>query len=271
MASSSESEPVGGLKNTWEWRLYADEESMSAGACKRLVHEIRARRDSLICLATGLSPKWTYELLVAHALEEPDLFAQLRWMKLDEWGGLAMDDPATCEYFLRHALLNQLEVPPERYFGWESHPADAEAECKRVADWLSVNGPVDIQVLGLGENGHLGFNEPAHHFQSGPHVARLSPVSLAHSMLDQRKGQVDYGLTLGMDDILGSRRIFLLVSGKRKSEQLRRLATGQVSPGFPASSLQDHPAVSIFCDADAASLIPPSFFEATIPQPCQDT
>ena len=267
MPNSSEPETEVAPQNTWEWRLYPDEESMSAEACKQLVQEIRARIDPLLCLATGLSPKRTYEHLVARAQKEPDLFAQARWMKLDEWGGLAMDDPASCEYFLRHTLLCKLDVSPERYFGWKSDPVDAEAECQRVSDWLSVNGPVDIHVLGLGENGHLGFNEPANKLKLGPHIARLSPTSLAHSMLDEAKSPVEYGLTLGMDNILEARRILLLVSGKRKSEQLLRLAAGQVSPEFPASFLQNHPAVSIFCDTDAASLIPSSFFQSTPSQP----
>jgi galactosamine-6-phosphate isomerase len=244
------------MDHLWEWQVHPDEAAMSRAAAARLGAEIRAKRNSLVCLATGESPRRTYELLVAHAQAEPDLYSQVRWLKLDEWGGLAMDDPASCEYFLRQAILTPLAVSPERYFGWESQPADPAAECRRIAAWLAANGPVDIQILGLGENGHLGFNEPAAQIQSAPHVAELSDSSLSHSMLAQRRGRVAYGLTLGMGNILGAKKILLLVSGKRKARQLHRLVCGKISPQFPASLLRRSPRVTIFCDDDAASLLP---------------
>jgi galactosamine-6-phosphate isomerase len=253
--TAAASTPIAGLR--WEWCLHADEESMSAAVAARLVREVRAKRNALFCLATGASPNRTYELLVERARAEPDLFACARWLKLDEWGGLAMDDPASCEDYLRRVLLDPLAVPAERYFGWESQPADAQAECRRVADWLATNGPIDIQVLGLGENGHLGFNEPSSWIRAGPHVATLSPSSLAHPMLERSRGRVAYGLTLGMDNILDARRVLLLVTGQRKARQLQRLVTGKISAQFPASLLRRHPRVSVFCDAAATALIPP--------------
>ncbi|WP_457795342.1 6-phosphogluconolactonase [Horticoccus sp. 23ND18S-11] len=229
---------------------------MSEAAAARLTAELRAKPTALLCLATGASPKRTYELLVARARTEPRLHAQARWIKLDEWGGLAMDDPGSCETFLRDTLLDPLGVPPERYRGWQSQPTDAQAECHAIAQWLARHGPIDVQVLGLGENGHLGFNEPAPELQRGPHVATLTRESLSHAMLRESRSQVAYGLTLGMDDILGSHRILLLVTGRHKAQQLRRLVTGEISPLFPASLLRQHQSVAIYCDAAAASLCP---------------
>ena len=239
----------------WEWQIHPDECSLGESAAARLAAEIRLKPDALVCLATGATPTLTYERFVARACAAPTEFAGVRWLKLDEWGGLAIDDPATCEHYLRRLLLNPLAVPPERYCGWESQPADAEAECRRMAAWLAVHGPVDIQVLGLGENGHLGFNEPAAQLCATPHVARLSAVSLGHSMLGPSRGRVAFGLTLGIGDILAARSILLLVSGERKARQLQRLVTGEISPEFPASLLRRHRAVTVFCDAAAASLL----------------
>jgi galactosamine-6-phosphate isomerase len=241
----------------WEWQVFSDEEAMSVAAATRLAAEIRLKPSSLVCLATGASPKRTYELLVARARAEPLLCSRTRWMKLDEWGGLAMDDPATCERFIREGVLDPLDVPARRYFGWHSQPADADEECARVAAWLASNGPIDLQVLGLGENGHLGFNEPGDEFIPGPHVAALTPESLSHSMLDKSRGRVSYGLTLGIDDLLAARLVILLVSGTRKARQLHRLMTGRISPQFPASVLQRHSRVAIYCDEAAAALCRP--------------
>ena len=262
---STANSPAGAEPHSWKWQIHANEAEMSEAAAERLVGEMRIRPTALVCLATGSTPTHTYERLVARARTEPEVYAQVRWMKLDEWGGLAMDDPATCEHYLRRLILTPLAVPSERYFGWESQPADAEAECRRMAAWLAVHGPIDIQVLGLGENGHLGFNEPAAQFQAKPHVARLSPASLGHSMLGLSRGRAAYGLTLGMDDILGARRIMLLVTGERKARQLRRLAAGDISSEFPASLLRRHRAVTVFCDAAAAALLPPESLRTPTP------
>jgi galactosamine-6-phosphate isomerase len=121
-----------------------------------------------------------------------------------------------------------------------------------MAAWLAAHGPIDFLVLGLGLNGHLGFNEPAENLQDGPHVAKLSEDSLAHSMLNGNKDRVRYGLTLGMGDILRSRKIMLLVSGSHKAGQLKRAFSQPVTARFPASFLQRHSNVTIFCDRAAA-------------------
>ena len=262
MSAGSESpllktRPVPAEAADWEFNAYPDEESMSVAVANRLIEELRAKPNALIGLATGDSPKRAYELMVARARTEPSLFAQARWIKLDEWGGLTMDDPASCESFLRRHVLAPLAVPCDRYFGWESQPDDPDVECRRMAAVLAANGPIDVQVLGLGANGHLGFNEPADRLQGGPHIAQLSRASLSHSMLNLSRGRVSYGLTIGMDDILQARRILLIVSGERKARQFHRLVTGNASPDFPASFLRHRPSVSSYCDAAAAKLLPP--------------
>lgn len=235
----------------------ADHEDMSRRVVARMADELRQQPDSLVCLATGASPQRAYELLASAGQADPALVARARWLKLDEWGGLDMDDPATCEIYLRRTLLDPLEVPPARYMGWHSNPADPQAECRRMADWLHTHGPIDLLILGIGENGHLGFNEPAEHLQADPHIAHLAPTSLRHSMLDQCRGTVSYGLTLGIGDILAARRILLLASGPQKAAQLLRLFSGPVTADFPASMLLVHAAVTVCCDTAAAALLPP--------------
>jgi|CXWL01.1.fsa_nt_gi galactosamine-6-phosphate isomerase len=244
----------------WEWLRLPDPAALAGTVADRVVAELRAKPELLLCLATGASTLRTYELLAARAAKDETLFARARWIKLDEWLGLAADDPASCELFLQRVLLGPLSVPPSRYCGWEGRTTDAAAECRRIAAWLDREGPVDLQILGLGANGHLGFNEPGAAADSGPHLAQLSATSLAHAMLATARDPVSCGLTLGLDDIMRSRRIFLLVPGVHKAEQLRRLALGGESPDFPASILHRHPAVTVFCDAAAAAHLPEEFF-----------
>jgi len=244
-----------------------DYEGMSREVAGRIAAELRRQPDSLVCLATGVSPLRAYQLLAIEGQANPALVARARWLKLDEWGGLPMDDPATCEAYLRRTLIDPLGVPPDRYIGWHSRPADPQAECRRIADWLRANGPIDLLVLGIGVNGHLGFNEPAEHLQSGPHVARLADSSMQHSMLGQCEGVVSYGLTLGIDDILAARRILLLASGPGKASQMLRFYSEPPNPAFPASMLRRHPAVELYCDRDAASLLPAGLPGTAAPGP----
>ena len=164
-----------------------------------------------------------------------------------------MDDPGSCEFYLRQHVLGPLGISKDRYTGFQSQPGDPEAECGRIRSWLNATGPVDVCILGLGTNGHLAMNEPSEALKPFAHVAQLAKTTLGHSMLAQAASKPSYGLSLGLSDIFQSRRIVLLVSGTQKSEQLARLMDGEISTQFPASLLWLHPAVTCFCDADAAS------------------
>jgi galactosamine-6-phosphate isomerase len=231
--------------------VLSDYEALSRHAADWVCERLRERPDSLICLAAGSTPTRTYELLALEGAKEPPLFEQCRIIKLDEWGGLPAGDPASCDSQLRSTLVTPLGLT-DRYVAFESNPLDPNAECARIAAWLDQNGPIDIAVLGLGINGHLGFAEPAEYLQPFAHVAELSQASLAHAMLTKSDVRPTYGLTLGMADLIQSRRVLLLVSGATKREPLQRLLSGRLSTDFPASMLQVHPNVLLLCDRAAA-------------------
>ena len=139
----------------------------------------------------------------------------------------------------------------DRYVGFESNPHDPDAECRRVAAWLERHGPVDTCVLGLGANGHVGFNEPGATLNPHVHVAQLSEASRGHAMLLRTDRRPAYGLTLGMFDLMRSREVLLLVSGKAKRRPLRRLVNGPLDTGFPASLLGLHQNLTVVVDIDA--------------------
>jgi galactosamine-6-phosphate isomerase len=233
-------------------QILSDHEAMSLVAANWLIERLHAAPDALFCLATGATPMRAYSLLAERHAVEPQLFERMRALKLDEWGGLAMTDPASCEQYLRRALIGPLRLE-NRYTAFDSQPENADAECARIARWLEENGPIDTCVLGLGVNGHLGFNEPAAYLQPHAHVARLSAASLGHAMLASAHHRPTYGLTLGMADLLQARHILLLVSGASKAEPLRRLLSGRIATDFPASLLWLHPNVGLACDAAACS------------------
>lgn len=181
---------------------------------------------------------------------QPQLIEQMRIVKLDEWGGLAMTDPASCEQYLLRTRIEPLELQA-RYVSLDGMTDDSEAEFMRVAKILEEIGPIDLSVLDLGLNGHIGFNEPAEFLHPHVHVATLSPTSLNHSMASQARRKPTHGVTLGIADILHSRQILLLPSGRTKRESMQQLLSGRVTTKFPASLLIAHPNTKLRCDEDS--------------------
>jgi len=228
-----------------------DHEQMSRRAAARIAAAVRRNPTLLLGVVTGASPTRTYQRLAERRAVEPSLFRRVRVVKLDEWLGLPPRHPASCESYLRVNLLGPLGIPRARYQGFQARPKDAGADCARLARWLSRHGPIDLCVLGLGRNGHLLMNEPAAALRPGSHVARLAASTRRHSMLEGLKTLPRLGLTMGMADILQSRAILLLVSGRPKAAPLRRMLSGRVTTRCPASFLWLHPDVTVYCDRAA--------------------
>ena len=226
-----------------------DREALDREAAALIWEAAGAKPDLLICLASGDTPTGTYGLLAA----APERLASARFIQLDEWAGVGADDPASCAAYLEHTIRSPLAVPPERWIGFRGDAPDAAAECRRVEAALAAAGPIDLCILGLGRNGHLGLNEPAESFDPSCHVATLAEQSRGHSMLAGTTASVRQGLTLGLGDILRARRILLLVSGAAKRAPMLRLAEQSVTPQLPASFLWLHGDAVCLCDEDAAA------------------
>jgi len=218
---------------------------LAAQAFDLILGEIRKKPDALICTATGKSPGGIYRKMVAQGNTEPSLFSRLRIIKLDEWYGITPDSEGSCESYLRAHLLDPLQIGRERYISFLSNVPDPDKECSRISTALQSEGPVDLAILGLGTNGHLGFNEPGMRLEPRCHLARLTTESQQHGMMQHLFPKPEYGMTLGMGDILASGMIVLIVAGEGKKEALTTLLEGKISTGCPASFLwlHDH----VFC------------------------
>lgn len=227
---------------------HADYHQMSIHAKDFIINSLQQKKESLICAATGNSPLKTYHLLAAEFQQNIALFEQLRILKLDEWGGVEMQEPQTCESFLQENLLQPLHISRERYFAFESNPENPQQECNRVQAIINQQGPIDLCILGLGRNGHLGFNEPAEILQPHCHVVELSATSMQHSMAQAMQQKPTYGMTIGMVDILHSKKIILLVTGDNKKAVVTQLLEQRISTQLPTSLLWLHPNVECAID-----------------------
>ncbi|MCG2461223.1 galactosamine-6-phosphate isomerase [Flavobacteriaceae bacterium F89] len=224
-------------------------EEMSQKAGNSLLYDLARKPNLLLCTATGNSPIGLYNNLVKSYAESPHLFGGLRIIKLDEWGGIPLNEPNSCETFIQQKILEPLNVPNDRYISFDSNPSNPEGECIRIQSEILDKGPMDTCILGLGKNGHLGFNEPASMLEPYPHIAKLSPESLQHNMTRSMDHRPTYGLTLGMANILQSKKIILLLTGSGKKEVIGELMKKKVTPQLPASFLWLHPQVECYVDA----------------------
>ncbi len=212
---------------------------MSQKAAAIVLEDLEKNASLLLCAATGSSPNILYQLLGEAYERQTTLFQKARVIPLDEWIGLATPK-GTCHAYIQEKLLLPLHISKDRYFGFNAEADDLEKECNRIQKTLQQEGPIDLCILGLGKNGHLGFNEPATELKSHCHVAILAPQSQEHSMIGSAATKPTKGLTLGMQDILDSKKILLLVSGDGKEEVTKQLRSGDVSNDCPATWLWNH-------------------------------
>jgi galactosamine-6-phosphate isomerase len=229
----------------------ADYEEMSQKCSSRIIDNLTEKPNQLLCAATGNSPERVYKNLSDAFLKDPEVFQKLTILKLDEWGGIVATDPNSCETFIQQKILRPLSISSESYISFASNAKSPERECGRIQDELQENGPIDLCILGLGKNGHIGFNEPSDKLIPHCHVAQLSKESLQHQMVVGMEGKPTYGLTLGMADILQSEEIILLITGTEKEHVMKNLLTQNITTRLPASLLWLHPNVHCFIDSNA--------------------
>ena len=218
-------------------------EEISTKAKNSVMEKLLKNNSMLLCTASGGSPTRMYELLAEEQLVRPHLFSQLQVVKLDEWGGIAMEHPGSCESYLQRYIINPLQIADERYISFQSNAGSPQDECLRVQRELECRKCIDICILGIGMNGHIALNEPGVFLNPYCHLASLSEKSLQHPMIYGEQEQPTYGLTLGMANILQSRKIILLINGFKKKDITEKFLSGKITTGLPASFLWLHPDV----------------------------
>jgi galactosamine-6-phosphate isomerase len=222
--------------------------AMSECAADILVADLKKKKDLLICCATGGSPTGLYQNVVVAYSENSSWFDSVRVLKLDEWGGIPMSDPNSCHTYLHEKVLTPLKISPDRYIAFDSEVSNAERECKRVQEIVDNAGPIDLCILGLGKNGHLGFNEPADSLHADCHIAKLASTTVQHSMVATMPMTPTFGMTLGLRSILAAKKILLLITGAQKADAVKKLMTKEISTRLPASFLWLHSNVECLID-----------------------
>ena len=235
----------------------ADYEAMSRRAALIIAAEIHRDPECVLGLATGSTPIGTYKNLVEWNRNGDLCFEDVQTVNLDEYKGLSGDHDQSYRYFMNTNLFDHIDIDPANTHVPNGLAEDAEAECEAYDELVESLGYADLQLLGLGNNGHIGFNEPADHFTKETHVVDLTQSTIdANARFFASADEVPrQALTMGIGCIMAARRVLLIASGKAKAEALYKAFCGPITPECPASILQLHPDVVVVADEDALSMI----------------
>ena len=234
-----------------------DYDQMSRIAADTIAECVRALPDCVLGLATGSTPIGTYECLVADCSAGKVDFSGVSTFNLDEYVGLAGDDPQSYRYFMDQHLFDHVNIDKASTRVPDGSNPDAAAVCAPYDEAIFDAGGIDLQLLGLGHNGHIGFNEPADEFPVGTHIVDLTERTIeANSRLFDSADEVPrQAYTMGIGTIMGARAVLVVVSGEDNAETVKAAFRGPVRPEVPASVLQLHPNCTVICDRAAASAL----------------
>lgn len=230
-----------------------DYEHMSRQAANIISAQVILKPDSVLGLATGSSPIGTYQQLIKwHRKGDLD-FSKVRTVNLDEYVGIAPVDSQSYYCFMRRNFFDHVNIYPANINIPYGLNLNAEDECSRYDETIRRLGGIDLQLLGLGPNGHIGFNEPADSFTKGTHMVTLSDATVqANKRFFEKEEDVPrYAYTMGICDIMQAKRVVMVVSGESKASVVRQAFFGPVTPACPASILQLHTDFTLVAD-DAA-------------------
>lgn len=230
-------------------------EEMSRQAANIISAQIILKPDCVLGLATGSTPIGTYKQLVEW-YDKGDLdFKEVTTVNLDEYLGIAHDNDQSYYYFMHENLFNHINVDESHTNVPNGMCADPEAECARYERLVRTLGYQDIQLLGIGRNGHIGFNEPCDSFPAATHIVNLTKSTIeANKRFFASEADVPrQAITMGVGTIMQARQILIVASGKDKADAVRDAFYGPITPTVPASVLQLHPNVTLVADEAALS------------------
>ncbi len=221
------------------------------------IRQLKTKPESVLGLATGSTPLALYRLLIDACQRKTVSFAKTKTFNLDEYLGLAADHPQSYRYFMQQHLFNHVDILHANTAIPDGAARDPVAACTRYEQQIADAGGIDIQLLGLGRNGHIGFNEPSSGLRSRTRIKTLTPATITDNARFFQTGeyQPHLSITMGIGTILDARKVVLLATGASKASAVRAMVEGPLTAACPASALQLHQQAIIVLDDAAASAL----------------
>jgi glucosamine-6-phosphate isomerase len=237
-------------------RICENYDVLSALAASEIIQVVKQKSNALLCLASGDTPRLTYSLMTKMAKDESVDFTRCTFVGLDEWIGISPDNEGSCHYFLQNLVFKPLNISADHIHLFNAQSTNTEDECRMMDEVIADQGGIDLMVVGLGMNGHIGFNEPAESFSQYSHVVKLDEsTKMVGQKYFRQETPLTMGITLGLDHLFESKKVILIANGAKKANILRKALKEKITSYVPASILRNHSNSLVIVDRAAASTL----------------
>ncbi|HEY4326192.1 MAG TPA: glucosamine-6-phosphate deaminase [Mucilaginibacter sp.] len=234
--------------------VFKDYDQMCRAAADLIVEQVKQKPDSLLCFPSGESPSGVFKYLLADAKKNKVDFNRCYFVGLDEWVGMGKDDEGSCTRFLNEHFFVPMQIKPDKVCFFDARAQDLDAACAAMDKFIKQKGPIDIMLVGIGMNGHIGLNEPGTDFDLYSHHSPLAPLTInVAQKYFKNETVLSEGITLGLKHLEEANAAVLIASGIKKAEIIEEALQGDVTEYLPASIFQAHPSAYVFLDEGAAS------------------
>lgn len=243
--------------------VFEKEEHLDAYVGEYICHLIRNHSQPVIGFATGSTPLGVYRYFIDNYQAQKVSFRQVRAFNLDEYVGLTPSHPRSFASAMKNELFSHIDILPENINALDGSKEDMIQECQRYESLIDAN-PIDIQILGIGMDGHIAYNEPGSPLDGACHVVDLHQESIESSLdygFDHIEDVPTQGVTQGIGTIMKAKQLIMMAKGEKKADLVKRMIYGEVTPDFPSSIIQRHPNVIVCLDRSAASQLKEEDYE----------
>lgn len=236
--------------------LFKDYQLLSAFASGEIAEAIKNNSALTLCMASGHTPALTCDLLVKKLQEDRIDYSKISFLGLDEWVGLPPTNEGSCHYFFQKRLFEPLQLRSSQCFLFNALADNLKSECFKMDKLISEKGGINIMLVGIGMNGHIGFNEPGTSFTSLSHIAVLDDTTkTVGQKYFQQQTKLEKGISIGLGHVMNSKKVFLLANGNKKAGVIKKALEEPVTEAFPASIMQQHANGFVLIDEEAGSLL----------------
>ena len=235
-------------------KIYTNYETLSAAVAQIMFDTIQQKPNAVICLASGHTPLLPCQLFVQKANDEHLHISETTFIGLDEWVAVPPENEGSCHYFLYNTVFNPLGLQAGQLHVFNAMAEDLKAECETMDEVIENNGGIDLMIVGIGMNGHIGFNEPGVAFNNYSHLIDLDETTLSVGQkYFSTETNISKGITIGLQHLMDAKQVLLIANGEKKAAIIKKTIEEKVSNKIPATIMQTHNNGMIMIDAAAAS------------------
>ena len=237
-----------------EFKIFKDYSDLSVAAAMQIVNCVKNKPNAVLCFATGDTPKLAYQKVGEIAKQKNVDFTKCFFIGLDEWLGIPPANTGSCNYFLHRYLFAPLGINSSQVHLFDAMTMNEEVECGRMNKLIEEKAGIDLMLVGVGINGHIGFNEPGADIDSNAHIAQLEEItkSVGQKYFNEEV-TINKGMTLGLKQVMNARALIMMANGNKKAAVVRRVLKENISTDFPASLIRQHNNALLMVDEEAAS------------------